>query len=94
MIILQVQMTVKADERETFLNKANLLLAATQSEEGNISYALFENVSRPGSFAMLEEWQDEQAIDNHNKSEHFTGFLAYARHVLTEPAKIYRLNQN
>ncbi|NOU69131.1 antibiotic biosynthesis monooxygenase [Paenibacillus sp. LMG 31461] len=93
MIILQVQMTVKVEERDTFLNKANLLLAATQAEEGNISYNLYEDVSRPGSFAMLEEWRDEQAIDRHNKSEHFTEFLAYARNVLAEPAKMYRLNQ-
>ncbi|MGO4545122.1 putative quinol monooxygenase [Paenibacillus sp. 2TAB23] len=93
MIILQVQMTVAAEEREAFLAKSMALLSATQAEEGNISYQLFENVSTPGKFVMLEEWQDEQAIDMHNQSEHFTGFFAYARQVLVEPVKINRLNE-
>ncbi|CAM4370865.1 quinol monooxygenase YgiN [Paenibacillus endophyticus] len=92
MVILQVQMTVAAEEREMFLAKSTTLLSATRAEEGNISYQLFENVSKPGKFVMLEEWQDEQAIDLHNQTEHFTEFFAYARQVLVEPVKINRLN--
>lgn len=92
MIILQVQMTVAEEEREMFLAKSTTLLSATQAEEGNISYQLFENVTSPGKFVMLEEWKDEQAIDLHNQTEHFTGFFAYARNVLIEPLKVNRLN--
>ncbi|NMO94349.1 putative quinol monooxygenase [Paenibacillus lemnae] len=90
MIHLQVHMHVKPEARQDFAEKAKALITSTQAEAGNISYALYEDVSSPGRFVMIEEWKDEQAIEQHNQTEHLTGFFAYARDVLTEPVNIHR----
>jgi quinol monooxygenase YgiN len=43
-------------------------VAETRKEKGCIMYTLHEDINDPSILSTLEEWVDEEAIDQHNKS--------------------------
>ena len=46
--------------------------AAIRAEAGNLSYTLNQSTADVRLHAFIEVWQDQAAIDAHNRSEHFT----------------------
>lgn len=55
---------------EEYLKLAKELVAETNKEKGCISYVLHEDINDPSIFTNIEEWVDEEAINQHNSSEH------------------------
>ncbi|WP_066249865.1 putative quinol monooxygenase [Neobacillus drentensis] len=55
---------------EEYLTLARELVTETNKEEGCISYALHEDINDPTIVTMIEKWVDEEAIEQHNSSEH------------------------
>ena len=75
MIKIVVNMPVKKGLAEAFKQEAKELILKSAAEAGNIYYTLNESVENPGSFAIMECWKDQAAIEAHNATEHFTGIL-------------------
>ncbi|MBR3245806.1 MAG: antibiotic biosynthesis monooxygenase [Parasporobacterium sp.] len=63
---------VKEGMEEQYKEAARELVKCSSAEEGNITYTLNQDINNPRSFAMIEIWKDQEAIDKHNASEHFT----------------------
>lgn len=63
---------VKEGMEELYKAAAKDLVAASAAEEGNITYTLNQDLTNPRMFAMIEIWKDQEAIEKHNASEHFT----------------------
>ena len=76
MIVVHAKIPVRPDKRDDFLGAVGPLVEATRQEEGNISYECFESVETPNLFAMVEEWQSQEALDAHMRAEHFTQVAA------------------
>jgi quinol monooxygenase YgiN len=55
---------------EEYLKWAKELVVETNKETGCISYVLHEDIHDPSIFTNIEEWVDEEAINQHNSSEH------------------------
>jgi quinol monooxygenase YgiN len=55
---------------EEYIRDARELVAETRKEEGCITYALHQDIHDPSIITMLEEWVDEEALNQHNQSEH------------------------
>lgn len=75
MIKIVAKTTVPAGNQEAFIALARPLVAASQAEAGNIFYNLHRSQARPEEFVFLEAWKDQNAIDLHNASAHFTTVL-------------------
>ena len=75
MIKIVAVMKVKAECVDTFKALAKELVKKSRAEEGNISYSLNELISDPATLAFIEIWKDQDAIDIHNATEHFTNIL-------------------
>ena len=73
MIKIVAKMHVKVGEVNNFKALAEDLIAKSRAEEGNILYTLNVNLKDPQSLAFVEFWKDQDAINEHNASEHFTG---------------------
>lgn len=73
MIKIVAKMHVKPGEVDNFKALAEDLIAKSRAEEGNILYTLNVNLKDPQSLAFVEFWKDQDAINEHNASEHFTG---------------------
>ena len=51
---------------------------ASRKEDGYVRFDLFEQVGRPGHFAIVETWNDQKAFDSHGMAAHvklFQGVL-------------------
>ncbi len=52
------------------------LAAKTRSEEGNISYAIYQAENDPGLIILHEEYLSAEAIEAHRKSDHYQRIVA------------------
>lgn len=51
------------------------LVQASRKEEGCIKYELYQDESNPQILAVIEEWENKDALNKHIKSEHFTSLV-------------------
>lgn len=51
------------------------LVQASRKEEGCIKYELYQDESNPQVLAVIEEWENKDALNKHMKSEHFTSLV-------------------
>ncbi len=68
--------TAKSAFRNEVAAALGAVAEATRKEAGNVSYVLHENTANPLKFTILEVWKSQEAIDFHNKTEHFLKFVA------------------
>lgn len=67
---------VKAECVEEYLAISKELVEKTNANDaGCIKYELCRNVNDPLHFIMLEEWENQEALDAHMKSPHFTSLI-------------------
>ncbi|BCG57129.1 putative quinol monooxygenase [Paenibacillus sp. URB8-2] len=95
MIIIHAVFHVNPERRETFLVETGPLVAASQAEEGNLSYELYEHSEQKNVFIMVETWRDSEAVKFHNATSHFTAFAGKAGEFLSAPldVKVYSAEQ-
>ena len=75
MIKIVARMLVKADQVEEFKVIARELVEKSRAEEGNVFYSLNVSTANPRMLAFIECWKDQEAIDIHKATDHFTGIL-------------------
>ncbi|MCZ8520483.1 MULTISPECIES: putative quinol monooxygenase [Paenibacillus] len=88
MIIIHAHMEVQPAKEEAFLQQIQSLLAASQAEEGNLSYELLKHTGREHAYTMVEVWRDGEAVAQHNGSAHFQSFIAEAKGFLSAPLAV------
>ena len=57
------------------LEAAIALTAASQQEEGNVAYDVFESATRPDVFMICETWKDEASLQKHGEAPHFAEYV-------------------
>ncbi|MBB4036014.1 quinol monooxygenase YgiN [Dysgonomonas hofstadii] len=67
---------VKAAYQEELEKVFRTVVDGTRKEAGNVSYDLHQDCKDPLKYTILEVWKSQQAIDEHNKSDHFKAFVA------------------
>ncbi len=72
MIKIIARRLVREDSVDEYLRLAAELVSASQAEPGCITYTLNRCIENPRLFSFIEAWKDQDAIDFHNASEHFT----------------------
>ncbi|MFB3162249.1 putative quinol monooxygenase [Neobacillus sp. 179-J 1A1 HS] len=55
---------------EEYLIPARKVVTETRKEKGCIMYTLHEDINDPSTITTIEEWENEEVINLHNKSEH------------------------
>lgn len=92
MIKIIAKTTVSPKNLEAFVALAKPLVAASQAEEGNIFYNLHQSQSNPEEVVFIEAWKDQEAIDRHNVSSHFTTVLPQLASLCTTEMSIEKYN--
>ena len=75
MIRIFCKLTARPECAEKFAEVAASLVAASRAEEGNVFYTLNRSLDDPCTFAFMECWKDQAAVDEHNATKHFTETL-------------------
>lgn len=91
MIIIHAGLTVRPEKEEAFLEEVKTLVEASRAESGNIQYDLMKDTETESAYMMVEVWEDQEAVQKHNTSEHFLAFGQKAQSFMAAPSdvKIY-----
>lgn len=63
------------------LEAAIALTAASQKDEGCVSYDVFESATRADIFMVCETWTDADALKAHMASEHFDQYVSQLKEL-------------
>ncbi len=63
----------------------------TRAEEGCLRYDLFESAATPGTYVTVEEWTNQEALDQHLGSAHIAAALTAVEGALAGPPEIHPL---
>ncbi len=72
MIRLNVFMQVADGNRAEVIATAKELVEASLKDAGCIAYDLFESATRNDVLMICETWKDEESLNVHSNSAHFT----------------------
>ncbi len=72
MITIVAKFIVNEGQESKFLELIDGLGKASRAEEGNIEYVLHKDVKEASTYCLIERWKDQEAIDIHNNTPHFT----------------------
>ena len=80
---------VKAECTEEFLGIAKELVEKTNAQDrGCIKYELCKDVNDPLHYVMLEEWEDQSALDEHMEKEHFVDLVPKLGEQTSKPIEL------
>lgn len=69
----------KEKEAEAMLRS---IVAPTQKEKGCIRYDLHKRMDKPGFFYFIEEWENQQALNEHLGSKHIAEAMSRKAELL------------
>ncbi|MED1865292.1 putative quinol monooxygenase [Fictibacillus nanhaiensis] len=88
MIIIHAGLTVQKEKEEAFLAEVKTLVEASRAESGNIQYDLKKDTEKEATYMMVEVWENQEAVQNHNTSEHFVAFGKKAASFMAAPTDV------
>ena len=74
--VIIAQINVQESKIANFLKLAKIMVAQSNAEAGCLEYRLLNEVDKPTAFLFHEKYENEAAIEIHNASEHFLGFVS------------------
>jgi quinol monooxygenase YgiN len=88
LIYVVATLTVRPETRAELIAAANLSIAETRKEAGNIAYDMHESVTDPAKLVFVEQWDNVEALAAHGKSAHMKAFGRVAVNCMTAPPRI------
>jgi len=82
MIIVHGTFPVKAEVRDDALELMRQMAAASQEEEGCISYEFYVGLTNPNTLLLFQEWESVDALQGHFETDHMEEFLKLLPGVL------------
>ncbi len=82
------QLTIQEGKTEDFLKLAEIMVNKSLAENGCLTYKLLKEVDKENDFFIYEKYENEKAIENHNSSQHFKGFINAVMPLLTKEPTI------
>lgn len=92
-VTVRVLVPCTVDERHQAraLEAYRELVAATRQEAGCLSYELLQRVGESTRFLLVEEWESQEHLDAHTRTEHFVRLVAELEQLeRAAPAELYR----
>lgn len=77
---------------EDILDLYKELVEKTIKEPGCIKYELYQDINNPRILTMIEEWESIEALDAHEKTEHFVRIFPLLKDLVTDESdfRIYK----
>ncbi|MFL0198484.1 putative quinol monooxygenase [Clostridium sp. WILCCON 0269] len=88
MIKIVASSIIKEGQKEKYLQLTKELIEKSRQEVGCISYGLFQDINDDSILAFIEEWQDAEAVQQHNNSEHFKRIVPVLAELLIGTGEI------
>ncbi len=86
MIIINSKLKVNEENRDEYLELMRKLVESSSQEPGNTLYHHYEDVKERNTFVVVENYKDEEAVQEHNHSDHFRAFSEnVGKYISEEP---------
>ena len=86
MILVNATFDIQASQRENFLRDIQALIDSSKQEAGCVGYDLYESTSVENRFVMIENWEDQAALEQHNQNPVLIDFAQnVANYVSAKP---------
>lgn len=72
----------KPQQQDVLKRELSALVLPSRAEAGCQYYQLHEDAAQPGTFYVLERWDDDAALEFHNNTAHFQHFIAQTREAI------------
>ncbi len=86
--VVVAEMRAKPGQEEELKRRTVALVEPTRREAGCVQYDLHVSDTDPASVLFYEVWVSREALDQHLKTPHLTGFVSRAEECLAAPIKI------
>ena len=71
MITIISENIIAEQKQQEFITIVKQMIEKSRKEDGCISYTLHQNTKNTLYYCIIEQWENEQAISQHNHTEHF-----------------------
>ncbi|MBP1736324.1 MAG: putative monooxygenase [Oscillospiraceae bacterium] len=89
MIQIVAKHFVKPEHVESYLKLAGKLVAKTrQLDAGCIQYALFQDLKDSSILTIIEQWESQDALDQHMAAAHFKEMVPKLGEFCEKPGEI------
>lgn len=88
MVVQVVNVSIKPERRERWLELIRMNAAQTRAEEGCESYRVCEDVETPNAFVLVEEWTSMDAQYEHFRNPDFGKLMGSLGDVLARPPEV------
>jgi len=85
MLVVQVNVHVKEDQIEKFIEATKENVNNSILESGVARFDFYQNQQDPASFILIEAYRDENAPVKHKETEHYKKWKAAVEQMMTEP---------
>jgi quinol monooxygenase YgiN len=75
MIMITVHARLLDEQRDAAVAAANEMSSNSLAEPGCLDYRFWISTSDPNSVLLLEQWQDQAALDLHMEAPHMARFI-------------------
>jgi quinol monooxygenase YgiN len=72
MIVVTARLLIQSGKEESMRALARSLTGPARKEDGNLSYAWYQDALEPTIWFAFEEWRDQAALDAHFTTPEFT----------------------
>lgn len=87
MILITGTVVVAPENREAMIALGREQVVNSRMEEGNVSYGFYEDTLQPNTFAFVERWRDQDAVNVHFAKHYSGAFVQKVRAIaLNSPA--------
>ena len=80
-IVVTGYLDVEPANRDAAVDVIKTLMEASRAEAGCEDYAFSADLVEPARFRIFEQWRDQAAMDEHNKTPHLAAFMTSLRDV-------------
>jgi len=86
MIVVTGRVRIAAESRDRFTEVATEMCRRSREELGCAGYRVYEDLEQPLHYVFVEEWADEEALQQHFARPHTGSFMAALGGLLDGPA--------
>jgi quinol monooxygenase YgiN len=88
MIVVIGRVRTEPDKRAELVRIGQTLAAASRAEPGCISYRLYEDTDIENEFVFLEEWESDEALQQHLATSHIAEFMRAVPATIVAPPDV------
>ncbi len=85
MILATLRMIVQPERRSDLLETMREMLEPARVERGCLSYRLYEDVENRNAFVLLEEWETQEDLERHIRTDNQRRLLALTDLLSEQP---------